>query len=352
MPPEENMESEDQQMITSSESSRHEFKHDENGDKEDVGLLNCDKNEHDSKNTTRPPNPLSQASLLSKSFFRWPFSLLKLGMERSLEEHDLPHIMEQESSVHNRNLFEKVWNDELERVEKYNSTNKKKIKPMLHRALLMDFIKSTWIIQPIMCASAISRVVMAIAIGNLTQAFIAKDGMEGYLWAGILVLCNIIVLMEHHHVFFITGRKGMNMRTAAVAAIFSKSLRLSSIGISHGSDTTTHITSGQIMNLVSNDVERFFHACLFISYVVWAPLQTIGVLIIGIKLIGSVFVVGMGLLMFIFVPIQVYLSKKFASVRSKVSYEFVKALLRRTVADFIKAIVTINIISCKYYFQL
>ncbi len=287
------------------------------GDKE-VVLEYFDNEKNDSATMARPPNPLSQASLLSKSFFMWPYSLLKVGMERSLEEHDLPHIMEQESSVHNRNLFEKVWNDELERVEKYNSTNKRHIQPSLYRALMTDFFKTTWIIQPIVLLSSIARMVMSVALGNLTQAFITRNGLDGYLWAGILVLCNFIVLMEHHFVFFIISRKGMNMRTAAVAAIFSKSLRLGSISISRGT-LTNHITSGQIMNLVSNDVERFYLTSIYISYIVWAPTQAIGILIIGIKLIGLAFVIGMGLLMFIFIPFQVYLSKNFASVRSKVS---------------------------------
>ncbi len=73
------------------------------------------------------------------------------------------------------------------------------------------------------------------------------------------------------------------------------------------------------MNLVSNDVERFMMTTLFISYIIWAPLQAIAILIIGLNLIGPAFAIGIGLLLFISTPLQFYLSKRFAVLRSRVS---------------------------------
>ena len=105
----------------------------------------------------------------------------------------------------------------------------------------------------------------------------------------------------------------MQIRIGAVASIFAKSLRLNSVG---GGEVAS---TGQILNLVSNDVERFMMTTLFISYVIWAPLQAIAILIIGIYLIGPAFAVGIGLLLFVFIPLQLYLSKRFASLRSKVA---------------------------------
>jgi len=73
------------------------------------------------------------------------------------------------------------------------------------------------------------------------------------------------------------------------------------------------------MNLVSNDVERFIGAALFGSYIVWGPVIGIAGLIVGIQLIGPAFAAGIGLLIGIFVPLQFYLSHKFARLRSKVA---------------------------------
>ena len=337
--------------------------------------------------STKLENPYLQASFLSKCFFIWPNQLLQLGLQRPLQETDIPHLMKQESSSFNLDVFTSIWNQELQRartstmntntIMNTNTTNTSttntntmntntmnaSTRPNLHRALLIHFFQSTWIIQPFMFCASVARITMSIALGNLTQAFIDSNVNKGYLWSMVLVLCNFVVLMEHHHVFFITSRMGMNLRTAAVAAIYDKSLRLSSIGGSVGvssvgvsvvsvvsgsssgagagvgtgagvgsnkkelasspalpsnNNNDNTVSSGQIMNLVSNDVERFFLASLFISYIIWAPLQTIAIFIIGMYLIGYAFAIGMGILVFIFVPMQVYLSKKFASVRSKV----------------------------------
>jgi ATP-binding cassette subfamily C (CFTR/MRP) protein 4 len=317
----------------------------ENDDGEDKGLLPKDDDNNDNNDDTykdnnngngRAENPYPKASLFSKCFFTWPYPLLKLGMERTLEESDLPNIMKEESSTYNRNLIEDIWEKELKRVEKINNKNrtnnnkKKEVKPNLCRALLIDYFKTTWIIQPFMFCASAARIVMALALGNLTQAFIDRNGTDGYLWAGTIVFCNIIVLMEHHHVFYITSRKGMNLRTGCVAAVFNKSLRLSSIGGGNtggdGSDTgsgssskkDTAVSSGRVMNLVSNDTERFWVASLFISYAIWAPVQSIAIFFLGIHLIGPAFAIGMVFLIFMFIPVQTYLAKGFAKVRSKV----------------------------------
>jgi hypothetical protein len=117
--------------------------------------------------------------------------------------------MTDEQSKHNRAKFEKVWHDEVTRVEilknelPLNSKKRASLRPSLHRALLKDFIITTWIVQPLMFASSTARIVMSISLGYLIQSFIDKS-KEGYWWAAILVFCNAVVLFEHHHVFFFT----------------------------------------------------------------------------------------------------------------------------------------------------
>lgn len=179
---------------------------------------------------TRPPNNYIGASFLSKMFFMWPSKLLKEGMVRTIEENDLPSVRLEEESRHNREVFEKIWRDEVDRVEtlKRNypvgSKKRESLRPSLQRALFIDFLKSVWIVQPCMLASSTARIMMSLALGLLIQSFIERS-KEGYIWAGVVVVCNAVVLFEHHHVFFITWRKGMQYRIGAVASVFSKSLR-------------------------------------------------------------------------------------------------------------------------------
>jgi ABC-type multidrug transport system fused ATPase/permease subunit len=105
----------------------------------------------------------------------------------------------------------------------------------------------------------------------------------------------------------------MQLRVSCVAAIYDKTLKLSS------THQETNASSGTIMNLASNDVERFLLAALFISHLIWSPLQSIAILVVGWVKMGPAFAVGFCLLIFGFVPFQFYLSNKFAFLRSKIA---------------------------------
>ena len=73
------------------------------------------------------------------------------------------------------------------------------------------------------------------------------------------------------------------------------------------------------MNLASNDVERFLQSALRINFLFWSPLQSIAILVVGWQLMGPSFAAGFALLVFGFVPFQIYLSRRFAFYRSKVA---------------------------------
>ena len=280
--------------------------------------------------------------------------------------------------MNNLHIFQRIWKAEQERAAKVkanyllqqqsNNTKKKKTKmpksakPSLHRAIIKDFLTSMWYVQPFMALSSTAKLVQALALGYLLQTFEQEPALSlenddnnkaGYLWAGILVLSGLVVLMEHHHVFFWTWRKGMQYRISCIAAIYDKSLRLNStiateqlptaavsVAASSGgkqksskaltaaasssqnknaSSASSSSSSGKIVNIATNDVERFLLASLFASYIFWAPLQSIAILGLGWYVIGWSFAAGFGMLVFLFVPLQLWLSKKFAFMRSKIA---------------------------------
>lgn len=274
-------------------------------------------------NYVRPANPLLEASSYSKLMFSWPFPLLKLGMERPIEDADLAEIPPEEGSAANLSMMEQLWKREVERAERQAKKRQHKNgggadmpRPSLHRAIFLDFVSSMWIVQILMGLSYAAKLVQALMLGLLLETFESTDlekKNQGYMWAAILVICGAVILFEHHHVFFITWRKGMQYRISMVAAIYAKALRLKSTA---GTDASS---SGKIMNIASNDVERFLLASLFVSYLFWAPLLSLAILGLGIKLIGPAFAAGYSLLVLVFVPLQYYLSKRFATLRSKVA---------------------------------
>jgi ATP-binding cassette, subfamily C (CFTR/MRP), member 4 len=255
----------------------------------------------------RPPNSYATASFLSKLCFTWPYPLLKEGLRRPLKDADLPDIMDADSSRFNRNYFETIWHQEQLRCP---------TQPNLHRALLVDFMTSVWYVQPFICIAQMAKIAQAIALGYLIDTFEPssnRPASEGYWWATVLVVGGIAVVMEHHHVFFITWRQGMKYRIACVSAIFAKSLKLSA------THSETNASTGQIMNLVSNDVERFLMATLFGSHLIWVPITSIVTLCVGWWSLGPAFGAGFALLITVFVPLQIYLSHRFAYWRSRIA---------------------------------
>lgn len=251
----------------------------------------------------RPVNAYAAATWWSKLFFTWPYPLLKKGTTQTLTDDDLYAGLESDSSSHALANFNRIWQAEKRR----NPT-----KPSLRRALARDFFVSVWYVQPLLAIGAFAKVAQAIFLKMLIDYFEGKND-RGYLWAGILVLCGAAILFEHHHLFFITWRKGMQIRVAGIAAIYDKCFRLSSIRQS------SSVSYGKVMNLASNDVERFLMAALFVNYLIWAPIQCVAILIVGYWLLGLAFVAGFCLLILVFIPLQIYLGGMFAHYRSKIA---------------------------------
>jgi ATP-binding cassette, subfamily C (CFTR/MRP), member 4 len=251
----------------------------------------------------RPENAFAAASWFSKLFFIWPYPLLKKGTQQTLTDADLYAGLENDSSKNSLDYFNRMWQAEQRRNPE---------KPCLRRAMLRDYFVSLWYIQPLLLLGATGKVVQAVALGKLIDFFQGLHS-HGYFWAGILVFCGLVILFEHHHLFFFTWRKGSHMRVSVLAALYDKCFRLSSIR--QGSSASY----GKVMNLASNDVERFLMAALFINYLIWAPLQTLAILAVGYTMLGEAFVAGFALLICVFVPLQVYLSGKFAHYRGKIA---------------------------------
>lgn len=277
-----------------------------------------DTDDNNSGNLNRPPNPYANANLLSKLLFAWPKKLT--DTESSvITESDLPDVLQAESSEENLRNFSKMWNDEKARAAKvmkeYNTQKDqsdsngapKSATPSLAYAIRQDFLSSSLVVQVTHFVIAIGKLAQALALGKLLQSFEVQDD-KGYLWALLLVLSGLICLIGPHHILWFTTLKGMQYRTGAVAMIYDKSLRLKSSSV-----------AGRAINLATNDVERFLLASMFCSYLFWAPFLSVGVLGVGWIMIGWSFVVGFMIFVAVIVPIQLYVGRRFAYLRSRIA---------------------------------
>ncbi|KAI9205349.1 P-loop containing nucleoside triphosphate hydrolase protein [Polychytrium aggregatum] len=171
----------------------------------------------------------------------------------------------------------------------------------------MDFIKAGLAFL----AEAIFKVAQAVFLGNLLVFFqtpgapVAQVCCIAYGYATALSVCALINAVLHHVDFFLAMRGGMRMRIAFIAAIYRKCLSLS---ISHTAST------GYIVNLVSNDVQRFEDLAPFVHAIWLAPLESVVVLYFLWNLIGWASLVAIAV-MLLMIPAQGVIARSFGRIR-------------------------------------
>lgn len=86
------------------------------------------------------------------------------------------------------------------------------------------------------------------------------------------------------------------MRVACCSLIYRKSLKLSKTALGH-------TTVGQVVNLLSNDVNRFDVAVITFHYLWLGPLETIVVAYLAYEDLGASGLIGIACLL-LFIPLQ------------------------------------------------
>ncbi|KAI4464485.1 atp-binding cassette sub-family c [Holotrichia oblita] len=157
------------------------------------------------------------------------------------------------------------------------------------------------------------RMIQPIALGQLilyytpNQTTISKD--EAYMYAGAVVLCSLIYVFIIHPYMMGIVHLGMKLRVACCSLIYRKALRLSKTALGQ-------TTAGQLVNLLSNDVNRFDVAVLFAHQLWVGPLETIVITYLMYLQIGISAVIGVAALL-CFIPLQFWLGKKTSVLRLK-----------------------------------
>ena len=156
---------------------------------------------HNVSNSTssRPPNTFGSASFLSRLLFLWPYALIRKGLVHPIEECDLPDVLPEDTSQYNLEVFENVWHQEIERCRKKSEQTGVKVRPNLHRALLLHYINTMWDTQVLTGLVCFAQVGQAITLGYLIQTFSSNSSSAstksylGYVYAAILVAFGLIM---------------------------------------------------------------------------------------------------------------------------------------------------------------
>ncbi|CAG9823622.1 unnamed protein product [Phaedon cochleariae] len=245
---------------------------------------------------SRKPNPRENAFPLSAATF-----------SRDLDESDLTETLTEHKSSILGNKMEIYWKAEEERAAA------RKTEPSLQRVLIKVFGWEFLFYGIVLSLSEAIRIAQPMVLGLLIAFYTPgqTDITQGdaYYYAGGVVLCSLINIMCAHPYMLGVLHLGMKMRVACCSLIYRKSLRLSKTALGE-------TTAGQVVNLLSNDVNRFDVAVLFAHQLWVGPIETIICSYLMYLQVGIFATVGV-LVLILFIPIQIYLGKRLSILRLK-----------------------------------
>ncbi|KAM7110970.1 ATP-binding cassette sub-family C member 4 isoform 7-T12 [Molossus nigricans] len=255
------------------------------------------------------PNPLQDANLCSRLFFWWLNPLFKTGHKRRLEEDDMYSVLPEDRSKHLGEQLQSYWDKEVLRAERDSR------KPSLTKAIIKCYWKSYVVLGLFTLIEEGARAIQPLFLGKIINYFENYDPtdsvalQEAYIYATVLTTCTLVLAILHHLYFYHVQCAGMRLRVAMCHMIYRKALRLSNVAM--GKTTT-----GQIVNLLSNDVNKFDQVTVFLHFLWAGPMQAIAVTALLWMEIGISCLAGMVVLI-ILLPLQSCIGKLFSSLRSK-----------------------------------
>ncbi|XP_033954626.1 ATP-binding cassette sub-family C member 4-like [Pseudochaenichthys georgianus] len=263
--------------------------------------------EKDSKETKT--NPAASAGLVSKIFFWWLNPLFRIGYKRKLEEEDMYDVLTEDRSKNLGQDLRRYWDAEIQKATKELRP------PSLTKCIIKCYWKPYGVLGIFTLIEEVIKVVQPVFLGKMIIYFENYDPedmvalYETLGYAAGLSVCSIGLALLHHLYFYHVQRTGMKIRVAMCHMIYNKALCLSSSAM--GKTTT-----GQIVNLLSNDVNKFDDVTIFLHFLWVGPLQAAVVVGLLWMEIGPSCLAGMVVLM-ILMPMQTMFGRLFSKFRSK-----------------------------------
>uniref|UniRef100_A0A674EJH8 Multidrug resistance-associated protein 4 n=1 Tax=Salmo trutta TaxID=8032 RepID=A0A674EJH8_SALTR len=189
--------------------------------------------------------------------------------------------------------------------------------PKLTKAIVKCYGKPYAVLGIFSFTVEVIKVIQPVFLGKLIQYFEKYDPddmdalYEAFGYAAGISLSTVALTVLQIHYYYHVLRTGMKIRVAVCHMIYKKALCLSSAAM--GKTTT-----GQIVNLLSNDVNKFDEVTTNLHYLWIAPLQAVVVIILLWYEIGPSCLAGVAVLVLL-LPLQTMFGKLFGSLRSKTS---------------------------------
>ncbi|XP_060665712.1 probable multidrug resistance-associated protein lethal(2)03659 [Drosophila nasuta] len=255
-----------------------------------------------------PPNPRESANCISALMFCFALPILFKGRKTTLEPSDLYDVLQEHKGD---NLGEKVfqaWQDEAKKISERKGRNPKNgILRVILKVFGWELVYTGIVIAILEIGLRVTTpLLLAGLISEFTQHGNGKS-VNAQIYGALLVACTVLgVLLIHPYMMHMT-HLAMKMRVAVSCAIYRKALRLSRTAL--GGTTT-----GQVVNLVSNDLGRFDRALIHLHYLWLGPLELLIASYFMYQQIGVASLYGIAILI-LYLPLQTYLSRLTSKLR-------------------------------------
>ena len=215
-------------------------------------------------NKIRKTNPYEEASIISRMTFTWVGPLIMHGYHKPLEASDIPWIPKEFSCQYTHKLFHHHWQKELQD----NPTNPC-VGRSLFRSFYGDIMFATFVFMPFVGIMLLQPYLVNDLLNYIGGGNDYSLGLHsGIGLAIILGLLSVSNGFFTNMSFYSLNRAGFAMKSAVIATIFTKSLKLSSAAKSK-------LTTGQIVTLISSDAERVWNGVLYMNWIWAGPIMVI-----------------------------------------------------------------------------
>ncbi|XP_076004890.1 ATP-binding cassette sub-family C member 4-like isoform X2 [Genypterus blacodes] len=254
-------------------------------------------------------NPAATANFLSKLFFCWLNPFFRIGSKRRLVEDDMYEVLSEDRSERLGQELKRCWDHEVQKC------TKELREPRLTKAIVKCYWKPYALLGLFTLSEEAIKVIQPVILGKVIKYFESYDPenmtalYETLGYAAGLSVCTICLAVLHHLYFYHVQRAGMKIRVAMCHMIYGKALCLSSAAM--GKTTT-----GQIVNLLSNDVIRFDDVTISLHYLWAGPLVVAVVVGLLWMEIGPSCLAGIVVLMFL-MPTQSMFGNLFSKLRNQ-----------------------------------
>ncbi|KAM3966704.1 ATP-binding cassette sub-family C member 4-like [Aphomia sociella] len=266
----------------------------------------------DSKFILKEDNPNETTNIISKIFVTWTINLFKKGYKNGLTIEDLWKTRHKDLSGQLADRLEFAWQNELEKTK----TNKD-YKPSLTKAIVRTFWLE-YMLSGIIVGFGFIVIfpLVPYTLGFFIAYFAGPRTSENYknahIYSFLMNSLSITTLLLYNHGILNQSCTGMRVRIACCSLIYRKILKLNHSGINRTGP-------GHVINLMSNDVNRFDIAVVYLHFVWIAPIVAASVGYLVWQLVSWATLAGIAVMLLQTVVVQVYLSKRQGSLRGKIA---------------------------------